>query len=128
LGLTESFERIDYVPHDQSIRYMQQSNALLLIIPEVKENKGILTGKLFEYIGSERPIIGIGPLNGDAADILTETQAGKMHDYYDAATLKETIRNYYSSYIEKKQAINPQNTNKFSRYELTRALSEILVK
>jgi glycosyltransferase involved in cell wall biosynthesis len=128
VGLSGSCEFISYVPHDQSIRYLMQSNALLLIIPDVKENNGILTGKLFEYIGSERPIIGIGPEGCDAAGIIAETHSGEMYGYNDAAALKKAIRDYYSLFVAHKPAIHPQNTHMFSRYELTRKLSEILVK
>jgi glycosyltransferase involved in cell wall biosynthesis len=128
LKLDESVEFMGYVPHDLSVRYMMQSNALLLIIPDVSENKGILTGKLFEYIGSERPVIGIGPVDCDAAAILSDTRCGKMHAYTDDIGLKETIRNLFISYLEKKPSVIPMNTQRFSRYELTRSLSEILKK
>ena len=54
------------------------SDALLLVIPDIPANKGIITGKLFDYMGSGKPIIGIGPLDGDAAAVINECQCGKM--------------------------------------------------
>ena len=69
-----------YRPHAESVTYMQAADALLLLIPDLPNNKGILTGKLFEYIGSGRPIWGFGPIDGDAQDILASVQAGQLFE------------------------------------------------
>ncbi len=50
----------------------------MLLIPDLPNNKGILTGKIFEYLGSGRPIWGFGPTDGDAQDILLQSQAGSF--------------------------------------------------
>lgn len=70
LGLEKWVEFIPYVEHKKAVEYMINSDALLLIIPESENNKGILTGKLFEYIATGNPIIYIGPESGDAVTIL----------------------------------------------------------
>jgi hypothetical protein len=51
-----------------------------LLIPDLPNNKGILTGKLFEYLGSGRPIWGFGPVDGDAQEILTQSHAGSLFE------------------------------------------------
>ena len=58
---------INYVDHSIAIEYKRKSQVLLLLIPNIKKNKGILTGKLFEYLIAWRPIFAIGPENGDLA-------------------------------------------------------------
>ena len=70
LGLEKWLTFIPYVEHKKAVEYMINSDALLLIIPESENNKGILTGKLFEYIATGNPIIYIGPESGDAVTIL----------------------------------------------------------
>jgi hypothetical protein len=70
---------------------MLNSEVLLLIIPFIKENKGILTGKLFEYIATENPIILIGPTDGDAANILSDFKNCSIHGYDQHIDLEETI-------------------------------------
>lgn len=72
-----------YLPHDESVQHLQQSDALLLIIPKVVNNEGILTGKLFEYLGAQKPILAFGPMNGDAADIIHSAKAGQLFNYAD---------------------------------------------
>ncbi|MBL7924695.1 MAG: group 1 glycosyl transferase, partial [Bacteroidia bacterium] len=63
-----------------AISYMLRSDALLLIIPDSEGAEGILTGKLFEYLGARRLIIGLGPVEGDAAAILRRCEAGRMFE------------------------------------------------
>lgn len=99
-GITVEF--IDYVPHEESVKYLKKTNALLLIIPRMDQNEGILTGKLFEYLGSGKRIIGIGPSQGDAARIIRECGSGDMFDYEKPAA----IRKYLVSIMEE-AAIKP---------------------
>ena len=56
---------------------------MLLIIPDHHSNKSIITGKLFEYLASARPILCIGPPDGDAADIIETAGNGKCAAYND---------------------------------------------
>lgn len=78
-----------YLPHTESVALLQGADALLLLIPELPNNRGILTGKLFEYLGSGRPIWGFGPVEGDANAILRETHAGALFE--DAHKASEAL-------------------------------------
>lgn len=75
-----SVEFKGYLPHAESVALLQGADALLLLIPELANNRGILTGKLFEYLGSGRPIWGFGPVDGDANAILRETRSGGLYE------------------------------------------------
>jgi glycosyltransferase involved in cell wall biosynthesis len=109
----------EHVSHDEAIRQMHRSDLLLLIIPSIAGNKGIVTGKIFEYIASGRPVLGIGPVDGDAADILSVTQRGRMFDYHDVGGIKDFICSNLSRY---------QNIEKNLVYQYSRpALTEKLV-
>ena len=68
------------VPHDAALQEMMAAHLLLLLIPTGDGADRILTGKLFEYLAVERPIIGVGPVHGDAASIIDECTAGRMFD------------------------------------------------
>ena len=72
-------EFIPYVSHKRAIAYMRASDALLLFIPNVPNNEGILTGKLFEYLASGRKILLFGPENGDAMHLISECGAGACY-------------------------------------------------
>ena len=72
----EQVSMIPYVEHNRAIEYMSHSNVLLLVIPSHFSSKSILTGKLFEYLAVERPILSLGPVDGDAAEIIRKSNAG----------------------------------------------------
>lgn len=124
-GLENYVRRIDYLPHNEVIKEQQKTKALLLLVNNTPNAKSILTGKIFEYLAANVPVLAIGPTDGDLAEILNKTQSGFISDFNDEMKLKENILRIYS---------NPQfqpNKNeilKFSRRELTKTLSELLNK
>lgn len=76
LNLRKLVKFYPYKPHSELIKYIVNADLLLLSIPDTQNNEGILTGKLFEYIGSKNFILCIGPKNGDAANIISELDCG----------------------------------------------------
>lgn len=68
------------IPHKQLISRYGESSLLLLILTGYKDAEGYMPGKLFEYLATGLPIFAVGPLHGDAAALLNETQAGVMVD------------------------------------------------
>ena len=62
LGLGDRLELIPYVPRRQSLELQRDSEALLLLIPEADgRGHGVLSGKVFEYLAAERPILAAVP-------------------------------------------------------------------
>jgi hypothetical protein len=98
----------------------------LLLINNTSNAKSILTGKFFEYLAARRPIVCIGPADGDAATILNETNSGLVADFHDVQTMKENIMTYYDRYKSGKLVSESRNIEKYSRKELTKSLSEIM--
>jgi len=125
-GLTSCVERIPYMPHDQVVQAQRQSQVLLLIINNTPNARMILTGKFFEYLAAKRPVLCIGPVDGDAALILTETGAGMISDYHDVGGLKQHILDLYRQYKQGPLTCNSQNINPYSRKELTKQIAIIL--
>jgi glycosyltransferase involved in cell wall biosynthesis len=116
-----------HVSHKKSVEILQNSDISLLLIPDVANNEGILTGKLFEYLAAENPIICIGPKHGNAAAIIEKCQAGKTFEKQDVAEI--------STYLEKlviqfKKSKNLKITNQlhaqYSRRNLSKAMAEII--
>ena len=120
-------EIIPYIPHNQVIEEQQKSDVLLLFVNNTPNAKGILTGKLFEYIASDRPILSIGPENGDSARILNETQSGVTVDFNDKEKMKSVIRDFVKKYNDN-QLITRHNemVEKYSRRNLTKDFVKLL--
>lgn len=113
-----------FVPHSESTKILQTADALLLVVDNVPENKGFLTGKLFEYLGSRKPVYAIGPVDGDANEIITEADAGKMVDYKDDKGAYNLLKEYYDNW---KSGISrfKFKVEKYSRKNLTKELASI---
>lgn len=115
-------ELVGYVDHSKSIEYLFRSDLLLLVIPKVINNKGILTGKFFEYLASQKPILAIGPTDGDLAKIIQETQCGKLFDYEDSKGMLQFIQ---EKLVLPKTTMKTEPASQYSRKELTRKLTEL---
>ena len=124
--LLQNTNFVGYVSHRKAIEYQNTSQVLLLLIPNVKNNKGILTGKLFEYLKAKRPILAIGPEKGDLATILQETNSGVIVNFDAEEKLKLEIVALYQKYKEDKLTVNFNNIEKYHRKELTKKLAFIL--
>ena len=90
-GLSEITEYIGFVPHEQSVAYLMESSVLLMAIPNVPRNLGILPGKVFEYLAAGKPILCVGPAGSDADNLLRECGAGQALPYEDAGLMRETL-------------------------------------
>jgi glycosyltransferase involved in cell wall biosynthesis len=124
--LKENTLFIDYVDHTKAIEYQQKAQVLLLLIPNVKKCKGILTGKLFEYLSAKRPILAIGPEDGDLADVIEDTNAGVIVDFDNDDKLSSEILKLYHQYKKGNLEVDSKNTNKYHRKELTKKVAFII--
>lgn len=127
-GLEDYTELIPTVDHKISIEYLQSSDALLLLIPNTLENTGILTGKLFEYLGSKKPIIGIGPQDGDASKIISDCNAGEMVPFGEVKELSNFLDLLYDQWESNQLSISNKNTEKYSRQNLSELLAKEILK
>lgn len=122
----KNITKINYVPHNQVQQYQRNSQVLLLTVNKVPSAKGIITGKIFEYLQSKRPILAIGPEDGDLAEILKETNAGFIVDFDDVEKMKKTILNLYSAYKTNSLKVSSKNIEQYHRKNLTEQLSKII--
>jgi glycosyltransferase involved in cell wall biosynthesis len=120
----KSFSFTGHVDHHEAVKRMHMADMLLLVIPDMVQNEGIITGKLFEYLAASRPILGIGPLNGDAARVLEKTGAGKMFSYDDHKNISAFILQY--ALKEKEWLPDQDQINKFSRKAQTEKLVQLM--
>jgi len=88
---SNTIEFIPYSDHRKAIENMVSASLLLLVIAKHPANKSFLSGKIFEYMASGRPILCLGPPDGDAADIIRRYNAGKCFDYSDDTNIEDYI-------------------------------------
>lgn len=116
-GLGRNLVNMGYLPHDKVIGEQSGADVLILPLRKEKEYEKVLPGKIFEYMASGRPILGIGQENGAAAQLLKSSGTGEMFDWDNIIGMEQFIKNH---------RCNPQNIERFSRRRLTEKLSELL--
>lgn len=114
-GLLDNAQKTDYMPHSEVVKAMMQSPVLLLPLNNTPNNKGVLSGKLFEYLAAKRPVFGIGMPDGDAAEILAQTGAGMMCDFDDYEGTKKTILDLYARYQQGTLIVSSSSIEQYSR-------------
>ncbi|MBT8298205.1 MAG: glycosyltransferase family 4 protein [Maribacter sp.] len=125
-GLENCTELLGYVSHERALQLQQESQVLLLVEIDSPETKGILPGKLYEYMAAKRPILAIGPKNWDASQIITETNTGVTFDYTSNTDLKNVILNWFAAYQKGNLKSNCKGVEKYSRRARTKELSKLI--
>jgi glycosyltransferase involved in cell wall biosynthesis len=125
-GLDGYTSFIPFIPHNQAIEKLSSASLLLLIINNTPNANLILTGKIFEYLQSGRPVLCIGPSTGDAARIITQTRTGKCVEYADIAAIRDTLLEFYDLFKKEALVIRPENIAMYTRKNLTARLAEVL--
>ena len=120
--------RIPYLDHEEVRKYQASSQVLLLSINYVPSAKGIITGKIFEYLQAKRPILCIGPEDGDAAAILKKTNAGNIVGFNNKIELKAAVLKLYKDFKEEKLFVKSINVEQFHRKNITRQLAQVIKK
>ncbi len=122
----KTVEYIPYVPHRQSLQYLMDSSALLLIIDDAPANRSIVTGKLYEYIGSRKPILALAP-EGAAADLIRSLNAGVVVHPKHLPMVKNALLNYITQWGNGRLPDHPRtpSVQRYERRQLTRAMADI---
>lgn len=125
-GLLKHIKKHGYVTHQQSIEGIVNAELLLITNFDSQKSKGIIPGKLFEYLATKNPIIAIGPKDGDVSEILKSTKAGKYFNHSGVEEIKsyvnEIFNNFKLNHIQSQQVDN----KRFSRIEISLKLSKII--
>lgn len=124
-GLSECVKNIGYLPHSEAVE--QQRNASLLILPLRKEPeyKAVLPGKLFEYLASRRPVLGIGQKDGAMAMILNETKTGVVLDWEDREAIACHIDSCWEKHLAGKLVTDGADISQFTRRNLTHRMAQL---
>jgi hypothetical protein len=101
---------------------MMESSLLLLIIPDHPSNRSILTGKIFEYLATEKPILLLGPKDGDAAQLLEKCGYQGIFAYDDA----DGIKSFILKVAEGRPVRRSGHHLEYSRRALSSKLGEML--
>ena len=115
------------ISREESIQKQRESQVLLLLTWNDPNEKGVYTGKIFDYLAARRPILALGQYKSVVTDLLNQTQAGI--DVSSDAEIKDQILKLYREYSEKgfvKYSGIPSEIEKYSHREMARKFADIL--
>lgn len=125
LNLRDVVNIVGYVEHKECIKYLVTSDVLWMMIGEGKGEDMMSTGKLFEYIGAKKPILGCVP-EGVAKNTILESKSGFVVDPYDVNGIAKILLDLFYRW---KGGTLPQPSddfvNKYNRINLTSDLSRV---
>ena len=128
-GLNSNLVVHGYVSHQESLDAINKANVLLLTNFDNVASKGIIPGKLFEYMATGNPILAVGPNDADVEKILLKTKAGEYFNHQEVEKIKSTILNIYNQWLvnpKSKFMMNENEVQQFNRKNLTKKLAEII--
>lgn len=123
--LSSITEFLDHLPHDHLLNLYGSTDLQLLVLAQTQLAPGNLPGKFFEYLASGKPILALGPCDGDAAQILAETQAGTINEPNDEVGIRRNLLQYYNQWKNQLPA-SGRKVEVYSRRVLTDKLIAIL--
>lgn len=126
--LSSVIKQYGIIPHHTAVEKQRESQLLLLLDWDDSQEKGVYTGKIFEYLGARRPILATGGSRDNVvARLLNETKAG-MHAPA-AEDIKNALEEQYREYKLKGEVVykgEESEINKYSHREMARKFSEVL--
>lgn len=122
-GLGDSLIDMGYQPHSVAIEEQRKASLLILPLRKEPEYKAVLPGKLFEYLASQRPILGIGQPDGAMAMIVNETRTGTAIDWEDREGMAQYIEQCWEKHLEGRLATEGADLSRFTRHSLTRRMA-----
>lgn len=125
-SLKKHLINLGYQTHDVALEHMKDSTLLLITNFPHESSKGIIPGKIFEYLATGKTILSFGPKEADVERILEDTKAGKHFGYEEKENLKNFILESYQKWKSGNLIPNSENIAQFSRRNLTKKLADIL--
>ncbi|MCK0130657.1 glycosyltransferase [Flavobacteriaceae bacterium F08102] len=127
-GLMPYVTIIPYVTHQEALRLQRQAQVLILAVNNVPSAKGIITGKVFEYLQAQRPILAIAPKDGDLAEIIENTGAGAVVGFDDVKFIETKLMAWFELFRQGELCLKSTSIDQYHRKNLTKSLAQIIRK
>lgn len=125
-GLSSKIIDLGYQPHNVAVREQRAASVLILPLRDDPDYRMILPGKLFEYVASCRPVLGIGQEDGAMAELVKETGAGTVCNWDNREAVSAFIDGCWEKYKAGTLDGTARGYERYSRRNLTKVLADLL--
>ena len=125
-GLGGNVVSLGYKAHPEAVAEQRSASVLVLPLRNDPDYMLILPGKLFEYLGARRPILGIGQTDGAMARIVGETRTGEVYDWPDAAGLRAAVDRLWVAFRSGEEPALTENIEAYSRRSTARRMAALM--
>ena len=126
-GLQDIVNDYGVISRDFALEKQRETQVLLLLLWDHPEEIGVYTGKIFEYLAAQRPILAIGGPKGVVKELLAETNSGMYATSVD--DVKKALEEYYNEYKLKgvvRYNGEKAEIDKYSQREMAKKFAEVL--
>ena len=124
-GLNGNLEDMGYQPHGVAVEQQRKASLLILPLRKEPEYKAVLPGKLFEYLASWRPVLGIGQTDGAMSMILNNTKTGVVLNWDDKKSIEKYLDICWKDHLEGKLSVEDADISQYTRRNLTRRMAQL---
>lgn len=125
-GLESCTKTLGYLSHEKVLELQQKSQVLLVLEIDSEETKGIIPGKLFEYLNAKRPILAIGPKDWEAGVMVEQSEVGVFCHQGDVDAIKAVLLDWFNRYEKGNLECHSKGVEKFHRKALTESLAKFI--
>ena len=124
-GLEGNLVNLGYQPHVVAVEEQRSASLLILPLRKEPEYKAVLPGKLFEYLASWRPVLGIGQTDGAMSMILNTTKTGVVLGWDDETSIARFLDLCWKNHLKGVLTVDDADISQFTRRNLTRRMTEL---
>jgi len=115
-GLSDVVKQYGMIPRETSFERQRESQVLLLLNWDDPKERGVYTGKIFEYLAAQRPILVTGGFGNDVVkELLDESTSGIYCSTIEE--IKNSIRDLYTEYKLKGKVTYSGIIEKIEKYD-----------
>ena len=124
-GLEGNLMNMGYQPHAVAVEEQRSASLLILPLRKEPEYKAVLPGKLFEYLASWRPVLGIGQTDGAMSMILNTTKTGVVLNWDDETSIARFLDLCWKNHLKGELTVDDADISQFTRRNLTRRMAAL---
>jgi hypothetical protein len=104
------------IKHEEALKYMQKMDILLILHHNLNNADEVITGKFFEYVQAQKPILVVGPENMFVAKLVRENKLGYAMNIFNKEDMLIKLNIIYNDWQKNRlPKYDKKEFKKFSR-------------